>query len=139
MKRLLPFLMLATIVVANLSCKKQIDQKKEDIIMSAITDGIWIVEFYSEGSTDISSNFANYDFQFFKDGKVTGTKIGVTTNGTWVGNATNYTITSTFTTSSDTLVKMNGVWKLTDSYLDYVEAEKTTTTGTNYLHLRKKL
>ena len=139
MKRLLPFLMLATIVLVNLSCKKQIDQKKEDIIMSAITDGIWIVEFYSEGSTDISSNFADYDFQFFKDGKVTGTKIGVTTNGTWVGNATNYTITSTFTTSSDTLLKMNGVWKLTDSYLDYVEAEKTTATGINYLHLRKKL
>ncbi len=139
MKRLLTLVLLAILTLSEMSCKKQIDDKKEDIIMSAITDGIWIVEFYAENTSDISTDFANYDFQFFKDGKVTGTKTGITTNGTWLGNASNYTITSTFSTSSDTLLKMNGVWKLTDSYLDYVEAEKTTATGINYLHLRKKL
>lgn len=120
------------------SCKKQVDDKKEDLIISVITDGVWFVDRYVENATDISGDFANYDFKFFKDGTVTGTKATLVNNGTWAGDAISYTITSNFPTGSDTLLKMNGIWKLTDSYIDYVEAEKTTPTGTNYLYLRKK-
>lgn len=106
--------------------------------MSAITDGIWVVEQYLEGANNISSDFANYDFKFNNDGSVVGTKAGNATNGTWVGNASNYSITSNFPSAVDPLQKMNGVWKLTDSYWDYVEAEMTTASGKNILHLRKK-
>lgn len=106
--------------------------------MSAITDGIWVVEQYLEGTTNISSDFLNYDFKFKPDGTVTGTKASEITTGSWSGNSTNYSITSNFPSAVDPLQKMNGVWKITDSYWDYVEAEMTTTNGKNILHLRKK-
>jgi len=138
MKRLLLSLLVLSLIGSGIACKKQIEQKKEDIIMSAITDGIWVVDYYLENTSDITTNFTNYDFQFYKDGKVTGTKSGNITNGTWAGDAINYTITSNFASPNDTLTKMNGVWKLTDTYLDYVEAERTTASGKNILYLRKK-
>ena len=106
--------------------------------MSAITDGIWVVEKYLEGANNISNDFLNYDFKFKNDGTVTGTRAAEVNSGTWSGNATNYSITSNFPSAPDPIQKMNGVWKITDSYLDYVEAEMTTTGGKNILHLRKK-
>lgn len=106
--------------------------------MKAITDGIWTVEKYLEGSNNITADFSDYDFKFNSDGSVTGTRAGSTSTGTWAGNISNYSITSNFPTAPDPVIKLNGVWKLTDSYWDYVEAEMTTGAGTNILHLRKK-
>ncbi|MBC7849146.1 MAG: hypothetical protein H7Y31_05400 [Chitinophagaceae bacterium] len=138
MKNLIPILALVALFSAS-SCKKKIEDKKQDIIMTAITDGTWIVEQYFEETTNISSDFVDYDFKFNTDGSVTGTKQGVTTNGTWAGDASNYSISSNFPSAVAPLQKMNGVWKITDSYLDYVEAEMTTSAGKNILHLRKKV
>lgn len=138
MKKNLLFIVLIVSCTISFSCKKAIEQKKEDIIMSAITDGTWIVEQYFEGANNVSYEFQDYDFKFYKDGSVTGTKQGNSTAGTWIGNATNYSITSNFPSAGDPILKLNGVWKITDSYWDYVEAEMTTPAGKNLLHLRKK-
>ena len=138
MKRNLPIIALFILSVNLVSCKKAVEQKQQDIIMSAITDGIWVVEKYLEGANNISNDFLNYDFKFKNDGTVTGTRAAEVNSGTWSGNATNYSITSNFPSAPDPIQKMNGVWKITDSYLDYVEAEMTTTGGKNILHLRKK-
>lgn len=138
MKKRFTFCLLLLLLLGTFSCKKAVENKKEDLIMSAITDGIWVVEQYLEGANNITIDFANYDFKFNNDGSVVGTKAGNSTTGTWMGNATNYSITSNFPSAVDPLPKMNGVWKLTDSYWDYVEAEMTTASGKNILHLRKK-
>jgi hypothetical protein len=103
-----------------------------------MTNGVWIVEQYFEGTNNISSQFLYYEFQFYENGTVTGTKSTEVNNGTWTGDVSNYSITSQFPTATDPVKKLNGVWRITDSYLDYVEAEMTTANGTNVLHLRKK-
>jgi hypothetical protein len=122
----------------SMSCKKAIEKKAQDMVMDAMTNGEWIVEQYMEGSNNISSQFLNYYFKFNSNGTVTGTINSTSTNGTWAGNATDYTITSDFPSAGDPLKKLNGVWKIKDSYWDYVKAEMTTSSGTNVLMLRKK-
>ena len=138
MKKLIPIITLLFIILAAPSCKKTIEKKQENAVKQAMVNGIWIIEQYLEGANNISSDFLNYDFKFYDDGTVTGTIASTTTNGTWSANTTTYSITSIFPSASNPLLKMNGEWKITDSYWDYVEAEMTTASGKNILHLRKK-
>jgi hypothetical protein len=136
MKRLLLLIVVAAFFSG--SCKRAIEKKKEDMIMAAITDGVWMVEQYFEGASNISSVFHNYDFRFYNNGSVTGTNGADSSSGTWSGDASNYSISSQFPTAGDPIKKLNGVWKIKDSYWDYVKAEMTTSNGINILHLKKK-
>lgn len=120
-----------------LSCKKAIDKKKENIVMDAITNGVWVVQLYMEGSNDISSSFAGYEFQFYNNGTVEARQGGTTSSGTWSGNIDNYSITASFGQAAAPLPKLNATWMITDSYWDYVEAESGSTQK-NQLHLIKK-
>jgi hypothetical protein len=121
-----------------MSCKKALEKKAENMVMDAMTNGEWIVEQYFEGSSNISNQFLNYYFRFYSNGTVTGTIDSTATNGTWVGNVSDYTITSNFPSAADPVKKLNGVWKIKDSDWDYVKAEMTINGGTNVLTLRKK-
>ncbi len=138
MNKLIPIFTFLFIILAAPSCKKTIEKKQEDAVKQAMVNGIWIIEKYLEASNDISIKFLNYDFKFYDNGTVTGTIASTTTNGTWSANTTTYSITSTFPSASNPLLKMNGEWKITDSYWDFVKAEMTTPSGKNILHLRKK-
>jgi hypothetical protein len=138
MKTTLPMMAAICLLLLSSSCKKAIDKKKEELVMQAITEGVWIVEQYFEAGANISNDFLYYEFKFNKDGTVTGTKNSGVTTGTWAGNASNYSITSQFPTATDVLIKLNGVWVIKDSYWNYVKADMTTANGTNTLHLIKK-
>lgn len=127
------------ICVSSTSCKKAIENKQREILIDAITNGQWQVHQYIENSVDITNQFYNYSFQFEEHGAVHALYTGsVFADGTWTGDANNYTITSQFPTATDPVKKLNGTWKLTDSYWDYVEAEMNTAAGKNILHLIKK-
>jgi len=136
----LGLLLFAVLIVMGSSCKKLIEQKEKSIIVDAITNGHWYVEQYKQDSDDATSGFYNYEFQFYENGNVDGIKNTVIiSSGNWTSDITNYTITANFPSSAnDTLKLLNHTWKITDSYLDYVEANTSTATGTNILHLRKK-
>ena len=126
-------------VMMLFSCKKAIEQQQKNIIIDAMTNGRWYVEQYKQNTADISIDFFGYEFQFYENGNVDGIKNTSTKSGTWTTDITNYTITANFPASAnDTLKLLNYTWKITDSYLDYVEAKTTTGSGDNILHLRKK-
>lgn len=131
-------ILVMSLLLTGISCKKAIEQKQDDLILKAITDGTWIVEQYFENGSNISYEFLNYDFKFNANGTVTGIIATDTTQGTWSGSSSTASITSTFPTSSTPLVKLNAVWKITDSYWDYVEAKTTIGSDSMILHLRKK-
>lgn len=120
------------------SCKKSINETKQDIILAAMTNGRWYVSEYLAGSTNVTSEFDGYEFQFHNNGSVDGIKSSSTTTGTWSGDATNFTITSNFSGANLPLTRLNGTWKWTDSDWTYVYAYYTTGGETNYLKLRKK-
>lgn len=136
------FLRLAILIgfISLFSCKKAIENKQRQVLIDAITSGEWQVHQFLEASVDITSQFYGYTFKFEERGAVHALYVGsVFADGTWSGDVNNYTITSLFPTASDPLKKLNGTWKLTDTYLDYVEAEMTTGSGSkNILHLIKK-
>jgi len=120
------------------SCKKTIDKKKQDLVISAMTTGRWYVYQYMEGSNDVTAEFNGYEFQFHSDGTVDGIKSSSTTTGTWAGDATNYTINSNFPGAPAPLSRLNGLWKITDNDWEYVHATYVSGSITNQLKLHKK-
>lgn len=135
-------LFLSTIIficLTTISCKKAIENKQREILVDAITNGQWRVHQFIENAVDITGQFNGYTFQFEEHGAVHALYVGsVYADGLWTGDANNYTITSQFPTANDPIKKLNGTWKLTDSYWDYVEAEMNVAGGKNVLHLIKK-
>ena len=132
-------LLLAGSTLLSFSCKKTIQQAQKNIIIDAMTNGRWYVEQYKENTADVTGDFFGYEFQFYENGNVDGIKTPVTKSGTWSSDINNYTITANFPAAAgDTLRRLNYTWKITDSYLNYVEAKTTTANGDNILHLRKK-
>jgi hypothetical protein len=120
------------------SCKKAIDKKKEDLVIAAMTSGRWYVQEYLVNTNNVTAEFDGYEFQFHSDGKVDGIKSASTTSGTWVGDASNSTISSNFPGAPTPLSRLNGLWKITDNDWVYVYAYLTIGSETNYLKLRKK-
>lgn len=135
-KRLLYIAILALPLLV--SCKKAVDKKKADLVIVAMTTGRWYVEEYVSGTTNVTSEFDGYEFQFYSDGKVDGIKTAGSTSGTWVGDANNMTITSQFPGASLPLNRLNALWKITDNDWVYVHANFTQGGVTNYLKLHKK-
>ncbi|MBC7828165.1 MAG: hypothetical protein H7122_10490 [Chitinophagaceae bacterium] len=133
------FLRLSFLLIAInfISCKKAIENKQRDILIDAITNGEWQVQQYVEGTADVTILFYGYRFQFEEQGAVHAKYGGSAEHGTWTGDVSNYSISSQFPVATDPVKKLNGIWKLTDSYWDYVEAEMNTANGKNILHLRK--
>ncbi len=131
--------LLAVCLLSVVSCKKAIEQQQRNIIIDAMTNGRWYVQQYKENTVDVTGDFLGYEFQFYENGNVDGIKSGLSKPGTWTTDIPNYTITAMFgANAGDTLKRLNYTWKITDSYLDYVEAKTTTASGDNILHLRKK-
>lgn len=138
MKKALIFCILLTGIFTG-SCKKFIEEKQKNIILDAMTNGRWYVELYQDNTVDVTGDFFGYEFQFYEDGRVDGIKTNTTQGGTWAADISNYSITASFPASaSDTLKRLNYTWRITDSYLDFVKAKTTGSSGENILHLRKK-
>jgi hypothetical protein len=91
-------------------------------------------------TSDVTGEFLGYEFQFYENGKVDALKTSTTTQtGDWSADISSHSITANYpATANDTLRRLNYTWKITDSYVNYVEAKTTTASGNNILHLRKK-
>jgi len=120
------------------SCKKYVQQQEQNALVNLITNGKWIVTRYIEDTTNITSSFSGYVFQFYSNWTVTGTNGGTVVNGTWSGDFTTKTITSNFPTAGDPVAKLNAVWTITDSYTDSVAAKATIDSSNNILNLHKQ-
>lgn len=131
-------LVLSLLIITIPSCQKLIDKQKEKMAMDIITNGQWYVEQYFEDSTNVTSDFLNYEFQFKEDRTVTGTRGAESHEGIWTEDVSTLSINSQFPTAPAPLTRLNGIWKFKDSSPDFVKAEMTTPTGKNLLRLRKK-
>lgn len=105
--------------------------------MSFITNGQWVVASYLIDTAAITDQFSGYKFKFDENGTVTGTVGSSSTEGTWIAEITDYSITSEFPGAIDPLQKLNGHWIIRDSGTTFVKADFKTDTGTMHLHLTK--
>jgi hypothetical protein len=136
MKKILPFVLIS---IFFFSCKKLIQQQEENAVISIMTSGVWYVNSYNQNDTSITSTFSGYTFQFKADGTVLAIKDSATiATGTWAGDVNNKTINSNFEGATDPLVKLNSLWKITDSGSTYVIATTTIGSDNEYLYLKKK-
>ena len=119
------------------SCKKAVQDQKRQAVMSFITNGHWKVQSYLEDTVSVTAQFENYSFKFNDNGTVVGDSASVSTTGTWVGDVSDYSITSDFPGAGDPLQKLNGHWVIKDSGLTFVKADLKTNSSTMHLHLVK--
>jgi len=119
-------------------CAKKVEQIKKNIVVDAITNGRWIVQSFTDNDTDITSQFAPYEFQFHEDGTVVGYKGVVESPGTWVGDVNALTIFSNFPAANDTIVRLNETWKIINNTYTMVEAKPSNGMRIATLTLVKK-
>lgn len=136
-KRKYPLLIFLTMGLSVISCKKVVEEQQKKAFLAVMTDSYWHVESYNEGTIDITEVFFGYNFKFEANGTVTGIRESNNVKGTWAGDIENYTISSEFPNAPDPLNRLNGLWKIIDTEVDYVKAEMSTDKGQILLRLRK--
>jgi hypothetical protein len=135
MLKLLPILLFC---VFSISCKKAIEKKKEQIVLDAVTNGLWVIELYSEDGITMTTLFNGYEFKFNENETLAALKLGAATQGTWKTDISQYSITTNFPGATEPLSNLNAIWKLTDSDWTWVKSESTVSGIKKILHLRKK-
>lgn len=131
-------LYLSLLVAILFSCKKTTEEVQQNIIVQAMVSGQWKISSYIKGSTNITSDFTNYKFQFKENQTVDAIYNGIVEEtGTWNGDVATKTISSNFSNASYPLDMLNGTWLLTDySYTSEI-AKQTVNGETRTLRLDK--
>lgn len=138
------FLIFSFSLLVLTSCKKIVKRTQEEIaetlIVKAITDGRWTVSVYKDDTNDYLSEFSGYEFQFKTDRTVDAIKNSATeSTGTWNEDKVNIAIIADYPASSTlTLQRLDGNWKLKDSNWTWVKAQQTINGQLVTLELRKK-
>jgi hypothetical protein len=131
-------LSLAVLTLLFFGCKKTIREAQEDFVVNAMTNGQWMVKSYLKGSTDVTSSFSSYKFQFKENRTVDAIKDNITEKtGTWDANAADMSITANYSTQIEPLSLLNGTWVIVKNSLSYVEASMTIGNETRFLRLEK--
>jgi len=120
MKTLLSFILILLILPG---CEKAIEKAQEDAIVRAMTDGQWKITSFKVNSTDITSSFSTYKFQYYSNKTVDAINNGtVEKTGTWDGDAATMTTSANFTGAVSPLSLINGSWHIDNSSWTYVVA-----------------
>lgn len=130
--------LLFTSLIWGTGCQKVKEDLGMKFILSAMTDGRWLVNKFTEDTNDITPSFNGYEFQFTKEGKVYAYFSTDQAEGTWVGDVNALTIFSNFPGTTDPLVRLNDTWKITNNTTKLVEAVPSNSARNAYLKLVKK-
>jgi hypothetical protein len=136
----MPLALMTSLVLLASSCKKFIEKKAENAVLSIMTNGYWYVSGYKQNDSNITASFSGYLFKFDANNTVTGTKAGTSVTGHWEVNIANRTITSNFPGATPPVSLLNATWTIKDSYTDSVSAWSIDTVrhATNILQLKKQ-
>jgi hypothetical protein len=105
------------------SCVKK---KEENLVVNAMVNGQWKVTNFNKGGTDVTTDFANYKFQFKSNFTVDAINNGtIEKTGSWDADAAAQTISSSFSSATNPLLLLNGTWKITNNSWTWVEASQT--------------
>ncbi len=115
-----------------------VKKKQEDMVVNAMVEGQWKVTRFMKASSEITSDFANYKFQFKTNFTVDAINNGtVEKTGSWNADATTQTITSNFTNAGTPLTLLNGTWHITNNSWTWVEATQSLSGELYSLRLEK--
>ncbi|HKZ66667.1 MAG TPA: hypothetical protein VJ111_09945 [Chitinophagaceae bacterium] len=119
-------------------CKKTIDKLKENAIISAVTDGQWVIKSFIKNGTIITSDFDGYKFQFYSNNTVDAIKNNVVEKtGTWNGDVATMTIEADFPNAILPLNQINGNWHIDDNGWTFVVASQKSGNEVKTMRLEK--
>lgn len=126
-------------IVLFTGCKKTIEQKAEDAIMKAMTEGQWVITSFESNGADLTPDFSPYRFQYLTDYTVNAIKSGtVERTGTWQGDVNTMNISANFQNAANPILLLNGTWHITDNSWTYVVATMTVGNEVRTLRLDKQ-
>ncbi len=121
------------------SCKKALENQLNDVIIKSMTDGQWVITSFKNNGTDLTSDFAGYEFQYHSNKTVDAIKNGaIEITGNWDGDALDKTTWASFPGNSLPITLLNGTWKISNNTWTYVVASQTNGTQTKSFRLEKK-
>jgi uncharacterized protein YegP (UPF0339 family) len=119
-------------------CKKSIDKLKENAVISAMTEGQWVIKSFVKNGTIITSDFDGYKFQFYSNNTVDAIKNNIVEKtGTWNGDVTAMTIAANFPNVILPLSQINGNWHIDDNSWTFVVASQNSGSETKTMRLEK--
>lgn len=126
------------ITVSSVSCKKAVDKAVKNAAYEIITNGRWSIVKFEIGTTSYLSEYAGFEFQFYKGGVVTAFLTGSpNVNGTWLGKEDILAIESNFPGADDPLKRLNGTWLITGATEVSVRGTQTIGSDVYTLWLKK--
>lgn len=135
MKKVTIALSLALILAG---CKKNIEKIKENAVISAMTDGQWVITNFVNNGNVITSDFSSYKFQYYSNKTVDAINNGVVEKtGTWDGDASTMTITANFPNAGPTVTLINGTWHIDNNSWTFVVASQNSNGNVKALRLEK--
>ena len=139
----------ALLLLMMSSCKKlavalgsrsQLEQLFEENVLNKN----FVVQLATDNGSDITSEFAGYNFVLtkttsFYDGPMTGTKDGITYSGTWTSNDdySKLIINLTIPTPPAAFSFINRSWKFTKKAVPVLELAPWGTTEPKVLHMER--
>lgn len=119
-------------------CKKSIEKLKENAVISAMTEGQWVIKSFVKNGTIITSDFDGYKFQFYSNNTVDAIKNNIVEKtGTWNGDVTTMTIAANFPNVLLPLSQINGNWHVDDNSWTFVVASQNSGSETKTMRLEK--
>ena len=119
-------------------CKKSIEKLKENAVISAMTEGQWVIKSFVKNGTIITSDFDGYKFQFYSNNTVNALKNNIVEKtGTWNGDITTMTIAAEFPNVLLPLSQINGNWHIDDNSWTFVVASQNSGSETKTMRLEK--
>lgn len=138
-KRFVSMLLTIFLLATTLSgCKKAVDKAVENAAYEIITNGKWGIIKFEIGTTSMLSEYASYEFQFYKGGMVTAFLPGSpNVNGSWLGKEDILAIESNFPGVDNPLKRLNGTWLITGATEVSVKGTRTDGSDVYTLWLKK--
>lgn len=130
-------LMVLPLMLVLFACSKNNDADNNN---PPYTNGTWVVHLFTDSGSDETSDFAGYDFVFATDGKLTATKLGVTTTGTWATRTDDglQKLDLNLVTTDAVLLHVNNDWVILSSSASLMELGDDNGASGEVLHFMKK-
>lgn len=136
MKRIFSIIVLLILVSG---CKKAIENKLQDAVIQAMTNGQWVVTSFTQNGNDITSSFTGYKFQYYSNKTVYAIKNGtVEKTGNWDGSATNMTTSANFTNATSPLSLINGTWLINNNSWTFIAVTQNNGSEVKTMRLDKQ-
>ncbi len=134
-----PFSLLLLLILVVAGCKKSIEEKKQDLVIQAMTDGQWAITSFTLNGANITSDFTNYRFKYYSNKTVDAINSGtVEKTGNWDGDSNTMTTWASFTGAVYPLNLINGSWHITRNSWTFCEASQTIGSDTKTMRLDKQ-